>query len=208
MGRHGFWIICVVLAVISVTSCTKSLPGPSTTEISASATAEGSASAVVVRKSFPEELAAVRALESEIEKIDATYPRPVLPGPDASLYRVTAVGPDGRIQLESGGTVRMEGIDCSQEGIGHISRLLLSEGSRVIYRRTTPSANSVASSDVWLVDVSGAGPPSYSLIAETALVSGWCVPEKASGGAMRERHRALAALAADSMAGTKSQGNK
>jgi hypothetical protein len=116
--------------------------------------------------------------------------------PDPPLYRVTAVESDGHIALESGGTVQMEWIRCSTEGIRHISQLLLSDGSRVTYRRTSPSTIGDTSSEVGLVDVSGGGPPSYSLIAETALPSGWCVPTEASAGATHERYRALAAIAA------------
>ena len=126
-------------------------------------------------------------------QIDARYPRPPLPPLDAPLYRVTAVESSGRIVLEDGRALGMEGIDCSEEGFGYLSRLLLDEDFRVVLPATGGPPGQ-GSPEIWVADISTRQPgrsASYSLIVETALTSGWCRPN----GAASERYRALAAMA-------------
>ncbi len=200
MGLDRCWISCLLLATIALASCSEATSERSPAELSGSATAEGDASGrVVVRQPSPEEFSSVRNLRAEIDYIDAEYSRSPVPTLNAPLYRVRSVKTDGQIALQDGNVVRMDGVDCSEEGIGYISRLLLADDVRVAFRPIRPDSTGATPAEVWMVDVSylrsGAHSPSYSLLAETALVSGWCVPDKTSSGVRHERYRALAALA-------------
>jgi hypothetical protein len=200
MTRSLLTLILALFVVVPLASCNG--PGPEQRpETAGAATAEGSSFGVVVRNPSVEELASVQSLQAKIEQIDAAHPRSALPDPGAPLYKVSAVEADGRIAIEGGRAVRLGGIDCSTEGIGQISRLLMFEGSRITYRPTSPDTPGAAPVEIWLTDVSGGGPPSYSLVAETALISGWCIPAETLNRSRNARYQALAALATRGKAG-------
>ena len=147
------------------------------------------------------EAAAIAALQSrieEIEKIDAQYSRPIPPGTTAEKNRVTAVEADGRLLLDNGNAVVLAGVSCSQEGIGYVARAVMSQNVQVAVRMVAPPSPKGTPAEIWLIDSSSVetgNSPSQSLIAETALTSGWCTPNNSANESTNARFRALSKLA-------------
>jgi len=193
-------VISFVFVIPLLAACTTSSSKRQSQELSAEAAADAYPSGrVLSRDPTPQERAAIRDLHEAIEEIDSRYPRAPLPAWDAPLFRVTAVEPDGRIRLESGKHLRMDGVECSTEGIGYISTILTSDDTRITFPSTASASSDSVPAEIWVADVSpsnsGAQSRRYSLIAETTLVSGWCVPTPSPNGATYARYVALASLA-------------
>jgi hypothetical protein len=185
-----------IALVLSLIGCTRSTADRQSSEISATATATASPSGeVVVRESTVEERQAAQDLHEEIARIDDAYPRPTVPSRDSPLHRVSRIEPDARITLENGMRVKMDGVSCSREGTEYLSRMLTRDGVHITFRETRSSDAELIPAEVWLVESSSEElPPAYSLIAETALTSGWCQPDGTALPDTNERFTRLAAL--------------
>jgi hypothetical protein len=131
--------------------------------------------------------------------IDAKFPSPEIAIDGATLYRVAKVEGDGRLVLDKGLILKLDGIGCSTDGIGYISRLLTNPTARIAFSASSKDLTQPIPADVWLVDISslqsGQTTPSYSMLAETALTSGWCVPERSTTSTTSTKYGRYVALA-------------
>ena len=186
--------------VVLLFGCAPSTNDSVARQISASSSASiDSSGAVVTRSPTPEEQASLNAASSAIVSVDRQYPRPAGPSREIKLYRVIAVAKDLTLTLDDAHRIRIDGIECSSEGVSYIDRMLMDSDSRVAFLPFTSQPAEPVPSEVWLVDVAesqGHTPlANYSLIAETALTSGWCTPLNTQTSPHYERYRALAELA-------------
>ena len=140
-----------------------------------------------------QDLERLKVLDAKLAAIDAEYPPPHF-DPKAELHRVAEVRPDGVILLQGGVALRPDGIHCSAAGIANMSKMLLDDTARVAFK-VSPDGDSPMPAEIWLADVSAQQWPRYSMIAETALTSGWCEPQKTATTKLYPRYVALAALA-------------
>lgn len=188
----------LVPIVLAPVGCAQSNGDRQSAQVSATAVAAASASGkTVVREASAEESRAAHELSDAIARIDDTHPRPKPPDPQASLARVASVSREGQITLENGTRLKIDGVSCSPEGVGHISRMLTFDKVFVTFRPTRAAGGDGIPAEVWVVDKSSAVfPPAYSLIAETALTSGWCVPDGSAAPATNARFEAISALGA------------
>ena len=205
MSRHQTISVAVRLILATTMSaalfgCTSGSDKNPAREIAGYSTGEVTSSGDVVhRKPTEQEKKSVDESFRALQTIDEHYPRPAEPDLNSKLYRVVKVGTELTLQLDTGPSVRIDGLQCSSQGIDYISRVLTDGDSRIAYRPFDSGSRAAPiPSEVWLVDVAASpnGPiTNDSLIAETALTSGWCVPLSSPTSPHYERYRALAALA-------------
>lgn len=167
--------------------------GVSKPALSASATVTNVDGKLSKQTPSAQDLERVKALDAKLAAIDAEYPPPQFDS-KAELHRVVEVRPDGVILLQGGVALKPDGIQCSAAGIANMSKLLLDDTARVAFNGAVDSTSSMPV-EIWLVDVSDQRSPRYSMIADTALTSGWCEPQKTTTTKLYPRYVALAALA-------------
>lgn len=164
----------------------------SDTELTSTATVANVNGQTTKQPTSAAEIAEMNAVQAKLAAIDAKYPPPKF-DPKGRLYRVIGVQPNGDIVIDSGAVLRMDGVECSPGGVANINRVLSDDSARVAFEATGGNATPIPA-QVWIVDVASQSSPQYSLIAETALTSGWCEP-KALAAAQHPRYVALSALA-------------
>jgi hypothetical protein len=174
---------------------------PETENIEAVAAAESRADGTVA-SSLPSARQAketARILEL-MRAIDAKFPGPPVPESIPELYGVTAVSPAGILELGNGMKLRMDGIHCSSEGVANLSRVLVREDARIAFVALPAPAQNPLVAEIWLVTNFDAKDtttsPTYNLVAESALMSGWCVPASASKHSLDARYIAISEIAA------------
>lgn len=108
---------------------------------------------------------------------------------------------EGVIKLSDGMLIRLDGISCSKEGLSNLSRLLLNPESSVAFQAQPLAGVQPVPARIWLVDSLDIGDVkptlSYSRVAESALLSGWCVPAKTETSAgLDDRYAEIAVIGA------------
>ena len=181
---YRYTLLCACLFVVG---CSDGGSGA----LSASATAEASSDGSVrVRESTSAEKA---RLEQDIKKRDAIDKRfPPSPAPfGASSERVTEISVPGTIKLESGKSVRLDGVSCEEKAVGYLRRMLQDQDTSVVVIPSEEVATQPISAEVWQVTQLITG-PAYSNVTEGAITSGWCTVEATPTSKLRERYEALA----------------
>jgi hypothetical protein len=125
------------------------------------------------------------------EAIDARYPGSQTPL-GARSERVLEVSVPGILKLESGRTVRLDGITCNAKAVGYMRRVLFDHGVTVVVLPSTNSQTSPVPAEVWMVDKSFQDATSYQNINETAITSHWCEVKTSSTSKYNARYAALA----------------
>jgi hypothetical protein len=151
----------------------------------------------VVRKSTPEEVAAISMVEKSIADVDARFPPPSLPNPPLPLFQIEGIQADGVFSLKGGPLIKLDGVNCSENGIALITRLVSGDSVRLAFLPSVQGAPSPIPSEVWIVEDLSDGSSEHtltasSMVVDTALVSGWCTPVRTSTTKRFDRYTALA----------------
>ena len=192
-------IVCFVLliscgereeVVLSATACAKSFKDGSVVECEPSKAA----------------IDDLDNLMAETRRIDAAHPGPKMPGLE-KLFSVTEVTREGGLILDEGNQLMLAGVECNThpELTKYLKALFIIGGtSKVVYELTGSVKGSNKLAYVWMVDTEfGAGIDEdgisfgsmVSNINETALSSGWCIPQQQEGHEYHERYVQLSKLA-------------
>ena len=137
------------------------------------------------------EIANLQRNMAKHEAIDVRYPGSQTPLGVRS-ERVLEVSVPGILKLESGRTVRLDGITCSAKAVGYMRRVLFDHGVTVVVLPSSNSQTSPVPAEVWMVDKSFQDATSYSNINETAITSHWCDVKASATSKYNARYAALA----------------
>lgn len=157
--------------------------------IAASASAEACNGEIVTREVSPEERANLNASMAILEKVGEEFPPSPLPL-DAPTWKVASISDGGVIYLTNGGSIVMDGVSCSSEGLANIRRWLIGQDTKVTFVHHSPTE--LAKAEVWAVTTYGDLEfKAYSAVAESALTSGWCWAKKSTTNRQNKRYEAL-----------------
>lgn len=172
--------------------------------VSGSAVAERHADGTITsRKPTSSEIIALEVSRNNLKEIDCKYPGPEIPK-NAKLFQVISIDNKGTITLENGQRIRLEGMKCSPETPDYLRRLLMGDMDRVVYILSSSQKDDPAAAYIWYASLSLMNDPemkefitgpSYSVLNEAALTSGWCTPERSSSNAYNDRYEALSKIA-------------
>jgi len=147
---------------------------------------------ITVRAPTAEEQASAQQSADNMEDIAKLYP-PSKPPFRAAGSRVLRISNNGVFELANGDRVYMDGVSCPAAGLEYIRKLVLDEDTIVIVSRRSPGTPSPA--ELWsATDLKGLDSPAYSVIAETALTSGWCNAVSSATNPQNKRYEALVRL--------------
>lgn len=176
--------------VLSATACAKSLGDGSVVECEPSK-------------------AAVKSLDklmAETQRIDTTHPGPKTPSLE-TLFTVTEVTRESGLILDGGTQLIIAGVECNThpELAKYLKALfIVGSTSKVVYELTGSVKGSSKLAYVWVVDPEFGADideggisfgPMVSNINETALTSGWCIPQRQEGHKYHERYLQLSKVA-------------
>lgn len=132
-------------------------------------------------------------------EIDTQFPPSPLPDKSLQPTRVLEVDDDASFLLNGGTHAKMDGITCDKKGVARLRQLFAGSQSTVIFVPSTSHTVAPIPGEVFLVEGSPSDsnepPRSFTRVAESALLSGWCSPDLPSTSHLSDRYRALAALA-------------
>lgn len=135
--------------------------------------------------------ASSRELSEKLSEVDSWYPRPKVPNRSSRLHSVIGVSSSGEIVVSSGLKFELDGLSCTPEGIAALSTRLLEKTSKVSFVDEAAPVGNPPKAQIWVVTSAG-GHPSYELIGESAILSGWCKPSSARSLGLSNRYRAIA----------------
>jgi hypothetical protein len=195
-------ILRVVVSVglpLLLVACAEHTKRAETESLEAISTVEARSDGTVVEATASDaQLAETKRIHEAMRLIDDKYLPPTVPDPQSPVYRVAGMSTEGIVHLAGGMQVRLDGINCSQEGVSKLSRIMLDPEAAVAFAPSSPSNVQPVAAEVWLVQYLDLGAdkpaPSFTRIAESALLSGWCTPWKtATSMAYDGRYAAIAA---------------
>lgn len=188
MSSRNFNIFLFLLCACTLVGCKEQ----HNATLSANAAAEASPNgAITTRAPTSAEIADLQRNMAKHEAIDARYPGSETPL-GARSERVIEVSVPGILKLESGRTVRLDGITCNAKAVGYMRRVLFDQGVTVAVLPSGNSQTSPIPAEVWMVDKSFRDATSYSNINETAITSHWCDVKASSTSKHNARYAALA----------------
>lgn len=159
--------------------------------------------AIASQQATTTEIKRMEEFRIRLQEVDRKYPGPEMPK-NAKLFRVISIDNNGIISLENGRRIRLEGMKCSSKTPDYLRGLLMGDMDRVIYKPSSAKSDDPSAAYIWHADLSLMNDPemkkfirspSYSLLNETALMSGWCTPERSSSNAYNDRYEALSKIA-------------
>jgi hypothetical protein len=141
------------------------------------------------------------AAQRRMREIDRRFPVPSIPEQDPALFRVLGIDDSGKLSLDDGRNVVLDGIECSQSGIGYLRRMLTFDGVSIAFIDEPKLNVQPIAANIWLIErleIVGQPKLTYMRIAETALSSGWCLPRPTSTSKYDARYAAIAELVRNS----------
>jgi hypothetical protein len=146
-----------------------------------------------------DELANSKSFHRARLEVDAQFPPSPLPDNNLRPTRVLEVENDASFRFENGTHAKMEGVKCEPNGVARLRELLIGARSTVVFVPNATSSPGPIPGEVFLAEGSPGGPTelanSFTRVAESALLSGWCTPDLQGAPRLTDRYRALADLA-------------
>ena len=147
----------------------------------AAATAEiSNGHSVTTRAANADEKIEISSLAQQLLRVDSEFPPPAPPELSTPSYQVKDLTLDGVITLNTGLTIRLDGVHCSPIGFANIRRLATERTVRLAFVSSVGTSSQPIPSEVWLEIYTNQPRDntlvSQSMVVDTAIVSGWCTP--------------------------------
>ena len=183
-------VISITLA-LTLTACDEHREQPKVVKIEASATASvDSDGNVTTQEANASDLAEVKRHGEMYDDVDRRFPLPEIPT-NAPRVKATRVLSTGKILLEDGRSVVLDGVTCAGIGNEYLGRILVGPEISLVVAPTDRPTSGAIPANIWVFEKLESMGESRTFPADGGITSGWCSARPTATSTLNNRFAAL-----------------